>query len=238
MTALHAGRVRSRSLEAWRHSHLAELPDDAREAMLGEAFVATIAAGNPIGESGDCTTLALIHSGLTRIVLAAPDGRTATVRYAGAGQVLGLAAAMTGGSPWTGYAITDCEITFLNPATLRRLSQADGRVAWALAKQLARICYEVVDTLGGNVFGTIDQRVSRHLLDLAVTRPEGLVVLAEQREVARSVGSVREVVARSIRTLRERGALVRLPKGGLLIVQPDVLQEVADGVEAPIRSLA
>ena len=111
-------------------------------------------------------------------------------------------------------------------------------MAWALAKQMARICYEVVDTLGGNVFGTIDQRVSRHLLDMAVTRPEGLVVLAEQREVAQSVGSVREVVARSIRALRERGALVRLSKGGLLIVRPDVLQEVADGVEAPVRSLA
>ena len=145
---------------------------------------------------------------------------------------------MTGGSPWSGYAITECEVTFLNPQTLRRLGQADGRVAWALAKQLARVCYEVVDTLGGNVFGTIDQRVSRHLLDMAATRPEGLVVLADQRELAQSVGSVREVVARSIRTLRERGALMRLPKGGLLIVRPDVLQEVADGIEASASSPA
>jgi CRP/FNR family cyclic AMP-dependent transcriptional regulator len=238
MTALRGIRVHSRSLEAWRHSHLAELPDEAREEMLGDALVVTISAGNPIGDPGDCKTLALVHSGLTRIVLAAADGRTATVRYAGAGQVLGLAAAITGSSPWTGYAITDCEVTLLNPATLRRLSQADGRVAWALAKQLARISYEVIDTLGGNVFGTMDQRVSRHLLDMAVVRPEGLVVLAEQREVAQSVGSVREVVARSIRALRERGALVRLPKGGLLIVRPDVLQEVADGVEAPVSSFA
>jgi CRP-like cAMP-binding protein len=238
MTALHGGRVRSRSLEAWRHSHLAELPDEAREAMLADAFVVTVPPGNPIGEPGGCEALALIHSGLTRIVLAAADGRTATIRYAGTGQVLGLASAMTGGSPWSGYAITECEITFLNPQTLRRLGQADGRVAWALAKQMARVCYEVVDTLGGNVFGTIDQRVSRHLLDMAVTRPEGLVVLADQRELAQSVGSVREVVARSIRTLRERGALMRLPKGGLLIVRPDVLQEVADGIEASASSPA
>jgi CRP/FNR family transcriptional regulator, cyclic AMP receptor protein len=238
MTALHGSRVQSRSLEAWRHSHLAELPDEAREAMLSDALVLTIPAGNPIGDPGGCETLALVHSGLTRVVLSAPDGRTATVRYAGAGQVLGLASAITGGSPWMGYAITECEVTFLNPGTLRRLGQADGRVAWALAKQMARVTYEVVDTLGGNVFGTIDQRVSRHLLDMAVRRPEGLVVLADQREVAQSVGSVREVVARSIRMLRERGALVRLPKGGLLIVRPDVLQEVADGVEAPVSSLA
>lgn len=73
MTALHGGRVRSRSLEAWRHSHLAELPDEARKAMLADAFVVTVPAGNPIGEPGGCEALALIHSGLTRIVLAAPD---------------------------------------------------------------------------------------------------------------------------------------------------------------------
>jgi CRP/FNR family cyclic AMP-dependent transcriptional regulator len=233
MTVLQGGRVPARSLEAWRHSHLAELPDEARDAMLAEAVVLTIPAGNPIGDPGGCETLALVHSGLTRIVLSAPDGRMATVRYSGAGQVLGLTSAVTGGSAWAGYAITECEITFLNPATLRRLGQADGRVAWALAKQLARVTFEVVDTLGGNVFGTIDQRVARHLLEMAVTRPEGLVVLVDQRELAQSVGSVREVVARSLRALRERGALTRLPKGGLLIAAPDVLREVADGLDAP-----
>jgi CRP/FNR family transcriptional regulator, cyclic AMP receptor protein len=231
MTSLQGGRLQGRSLEAWRHSHLAELPDEARAAMLADAFVVTIPAGNQIGEPNSDAVLALIHSGLTRIVLRAPDGRVATVRYAGAGQVLGLASAIVGSSPWAGYAITDCEVTLLDPAKLRRLGQTDARVAWALAKQMARICYEVIDTLGGNVFGTIDQRVSRHLLELAVRRPEGLVVLADQHELAQSVGSVREVVGRSIRLLREQGALERLPKGGLLIVRPEVLQQVADGIE-------
>jgi hypothetical protein len=36
-----------------------------------------------------------------------------------------------------------------------------------------------------------------------------------------------EVVARSLRSLRERGVLRRLPKGGLLIVRPDVVECVA-----------
>jgi CRP-like cAMP-binding protein len=232
MTSLYGSRLQNRSLEAWRHSHRTDLPDEVRTAMLAEAFVVTIPAGNPIGEPNGPATLALIHSGLTRVVLAGPDGRMATVRYAGAGQILGLSSAIAGSSPWAGYAITDCEVTLLDPALLRRIAQADVRVAWSLAKQMARICYEVIDTLGGNVFGTMDQRVSRHLLELAVRRPEGLVVLADQQELAQSVGSVREVVARSIRALRERGAIERLPKGGLLVVRPEVLKEIADGGEA------
>ncbi|WP_326565174.1 Crp/Fnr family transcriptional regulator [Amycolatopsis rhabdoformis] len=220
--------VPSGSLEAWRHSHLAELPDEVRTAMLAEAVVLTVPAGNVLGEDSR-PTLALIHSGLTRVVLSGPDGRTATVRYAGAGQVLGLTSAVANGSPWLGYAITECRISFLNAETLRRFGQTDARVAWSLARQLARVCFEVVDTLGANVFGTIDQRVSRHLLELAVRRPEGLVVTTDQHELAQSVGSVREVVARSLRSLRERGVLSRLPKGGLLIVRPEVLERLVRG---------
>lgn len=75
-------------------------------------------------------------------------------------------------SPWLGYAITECRITFLNPETLRRFGQTDARVAWSLGRQIACVCYEVIDTLGANAFGTIDQRVSRHLLELAVRQPE------------------------------------------------------------------
>jgi hypothetical protein len=47
--------------------------------MLADAFVVTVPAGNPIGGPGGSETLALIHSGFTRVVLAAPDGRTATI---------------------------------------------------------------------------------------------------------------------------------------------------------------
>ncbi|WP_328341600.1 hypothetical protein [Streptomyces violaceus] len=89
-----------------------------------------------------------------------------------------------GVSPWLGYALTECRITFLNPEPLRRFGQTDARVAWSLARQIACVCYEVIDTLGANAFGTIDQRVSRHLLELAVRQPEGLVVMADQHELA------------------------------------------------------
>jgi CRP/FNR family cyclic AMP-dependent transcriptional regulator len=232
VTSQYGGRVETRSLDAWRHSHLAELPDEVRTAMLADAFMMTAPAGTPIGEPGNGAVLVLIHSGLTRIVLEAPDGRMATIRYAGQGQVLGLPSVIAGSSPCNGYAITECEMTVLDPGTLRRFGQSDVRVAWALARQVARICYEVVDTLGGNVFGTIDQRVSRHLLDMSVRTPDGLVVLADQRELAQSVGSVREVVARSIRALREQGALSRLAGGGLLIERPDVLSNIADGIDS------
>ena len=229
MTSPQGSQLDTRSVDMWQRSHLAELPVEACSAMLAGSFVVTIPAGSPIGQPNGPATLALIHSGLTRVELTGPDGRTATVRYAGAGQVLGLTSAIAGTSPWAAYAISDCEVTVLDPAILRRLAADNSRVAWGLARQMARIVHEVVDTLGANVFGSIEQRVCRHLLELAVRRPAGLVVLADQHEIAQSVGSVREVVARTLRMLREKGAVQRLSKGGMLIIRPDVLHEIAFG---------
>jgi hypothetical protein len=49
--------------------------------MLGDAFVLTIPAGNPIGDPGGCETLALVHSGLTRVVFRAWRPRHADGRH-------------------------------------------------------------------------------------------------------------------------------------------------------------
>jgi CRP/FNR family cyclic AMP-dependent transcriptional regulator len=219
---------RSRALEAWRRSCLAALPDATREAMLADVFVLTVPAGNNIGEAHSSPFVALIHSGLTRTPLKSWDHRTATIRYAGPGQLLGLGSALANGAPWAGYAITNCEVSMLNPRTLCKHAQADPRVAWILAKQAVRNTFEAVDLLAQTVFGSIEQRLGRHLLQLAVPSADGLVVTADQHEIALSIGSVREVVARALRKLREAGLVERAPGGGLLLTEPEKLAAMAD----------
>ena len=61
--------------------------------------------------------------------------------------------------------------------------------------------------LAGNTFGSLRQRVARHLLDLAASHQQGrgLIVKATQQELADAVGSVRPVVARIICDFRTRG---------------------------------
>jgi predicted transcriptional regulator len=53
-------------------------------------------------------------------------------------------------------------------------------------------------------------------------------VTADQEELAHSVGSVRVVIARALRTLREAG-LVRRVSSGLLLIDPARLHELAAG---------
>src|SRR5947208_2338039 len=78
-------------------------------------------------------------------------------------------------------------------------------VAWAFAQESAHRLYEVLEELAGKTFATVRQRVVRHLLDLAASRRTAdgrLVALVNQQDLANSVGSVREVVARILHELR------------------------------------
>ena len=62
----------------------------------------------------------------------------------------------------------------------------------------------------------------RHLLDLATSQPEAgrtLIALVNQQDLANSVGSVREVVARIHAELRAEG-LVRTSPGRVEILDP------------------
>lgn len=224
---LHAG-----SLSAWQASYFAELPREIRTVMLHDAVVVTVPAGRPIYEAHGPPRLALLHHGQARVKVVSAAGRAATVRYAGPGQVIGLPAAIADGSPVGADAITDCEVSMLNVRTLRRLASTDARVAWLLARQACQIVFETVDFLGDNLFGTVQQRVSRHLLDLASRAPDGLVVQVDQQELADAIGSVREVVARALRTLREASVIARGPHG-IRIIDPSALHRIAAG--GPLR---
>jgi CRP/FNR family transcriptional regulator len=76
--------------------------------------------------------------------------------------------------------------------------------------------------LAGNTFASVRQRVARHLLDLAAARAAGsrtLTVTVNQQELANSVGSVREVVARILAELRAEN-LVRTSPDRVEILDP------------------
>ncbi|GAY08027.1 Crp/Fnr family transcriptional regulator [Pseudonocardia sp. N23] len=221
------------TVTAWESSYFAALSADFRDAMLCDAFVVTIPAGQPIYEAFGVPKLALLHRGQARVKMVSKEGRAVAVRYAGAGQVIGLPAAIAQGAPVGADAVTVCEASMLNVSTLRRFAVADATVAWLLAQQACQILYETMDFLGDNLFGSVQQRVSRHLLDLASNSPDGLVVEVEQQELADAIGSVREVVARALRKLREAGLVERHP-AGIRIVDPSGLHLQASG-QAPAR---
>src|SRR5437667_6079414 len=110
-------------------------------------------------------------------------------------------------------------------STSRRVKHAardDSAIAWAFAEEAVHRLYDVLEELAGNAFATVRQRVARHLLDLAVARPAAagrVTALVSQQDLANSVGSVREVVARVLAELRAEGLVLTSP-GRVEILDP------------------
>lgn len=221
-----------RAVEVALHaSFLASLPAGALDRVLAEATRLEVPAGTTLYGAAEHAQGVLVVGGLMRIYLASAEGRQVTVRYARPGDVVGTAALVGGPSPANAQALTDVRLLTLRLRTLHELGRGDARVAWAIAEEVTRRLYDTLEVVAGTTFGTVRQRVARHLLDLAAAtaaRQAGAALVApvSQQALADAVGSVREVVARALRQLRDEGLVETVPHG-ITLLDPAALHAAA-----------
>jgi CRP/FNR family cyclic AMP-dependent transcriptional regulator len=213
--------------QAIAKSLLAAFPPGLRQTLTQEAMRVNLPAGTTLYYEEDEPRCGLVISGLIRVYMTSPDGRQITVRYARAAELLGIAAIVGGPAPVSVQMLTDANLLMLNVRTLQKSAQTEPGVGWLLAQEVTRRLYDTLEALAGNTFGSLQQRVARHLLDLAASRQQGpgLVVRVTQQELADAVGSVRPAVARIIGQLREDG-LLSTSSDGIIILKPDQLDEI------------
>jgi CRP/FNR family transcriptional regulator len=208
---------------AVERSFLAELPATALERLLSGAVLESVAAGTTTYRAGGEPRPSLIVSGIFRSYFAGPDGRQVTVRYAREGDVLGIVGAHGGPAPLHVQALTDAQRLRLDIETLRDVAQHDASVAWALNGELTNTIHALWHELAATAFASVPQKVARHLLEIAAREQEAeggtLVAHVSQQELADLVGSVREVVARALRDLRDE-SIVRVSRSGIEVTDP------------------
>ena len=194
--------------DALAHSFLASLPPEVGDGLRADGERADYPAGTTVYRAGSDPRAALVVRGLLRVFLTSAEGRQVTVRYARPGDVLGIAVLVGGPASTSVQAVEPSSVFRISARTLIAAARRDPRVSWAIAEELNRRLYEVLEQTAVNAFGSVRQRVAAHLLDLASDRqrPRGrLVARVSQQELADAVGSVREVVARVLRDLRIAG---------------------------------
>lgn len=215
-------------------SHLGALPPARVDPLVATARRATIPAGSVIHWVGeDAPHVDIVVSGVVRAFVTAPDGRAMTVRYARVGALLGIMSLYAPGFalPATVQALTDAVVLRLPPHIVRQSADRDVEVAKALLVDQAERALAFLCELPGSAFASVAQRVVRHMLDLAshdLSRPERpagrpvLVARVTQSDLADAVGSVREVVVRVLRQLRDEG-LIETGRDGIVIIDPERL---------------
>ncbi len=220
----------SAAKNAWDESLLGEFPEDAAKVLLDRAEQRQYASGESIRylwgkEPG---LVFLIVDGLARIYVSSESGREMTVRYAAGGELVGLPALAAGRSnrDIAVKVMIDTQTVSLPASSLTQLAARDAGVAWPIARYVAQTLHLSEQLWSMNVFQQMPPRVAYHLLELCSREGGGLVVRATQDEVAHAVGSVREVVARTLKEFSQ-DALIQRGSHVIRLLDPAGLHRIA-----------
>lgn len=228
-------RFPSAVARAWQDSIMASFPAHVIEALLEDACEATVKTGEIFYrrvENRETPIVALIADGLVRTFIEGVNGRRVTISYASSGEIFGAPATVAelgevvssrawgrtnGRNGVYGEALRDTLMLTLSPIQFQVFAQTEVSVASALAVSLAYGAVQTEQILADGLFQSVRARVARHLMDLAVRRDGELIVTASHQEIADAVGSVREVVSRTLVGMRQEGLVCRLDRETLLL---------------------
>ncbi|HEU5036457.1 MAG TPA: Crp/Fnr family transcriptional regulator [Nocardioides sp.] len=203
---------------------LSRLPAEVLTRLLDGQTVIRVAAGGILYTPGETVGLHLVVEGLIRVSMSSEEGRQVTVRYARRGDVLGVPVTVSGSAPVHAQAVTDAVAVSTRPGLLPQLAERDPRVGLWMAQELATRVDGLLHELAMNTFWPVRRRLARHLLDLAANaqQDQTLLINASHQELADHIGSVREVVARTLAALREDGLITANPEG-IRLLEPEAL---------------
>jgi CRP/FNR family transcriptional regulator len=198
---------------------LLRLPSELRDEVLEEAHLVEYPAGAVAVYRDERLRPALVAWGMVRSYLAWRYDRQLTLVYHRTGD---LVEAYRSNGELVGDGIQAIEpsgVLHLARNRFERLAGTRIELAAALSDDLRQQLGHAYQTLARHTFATVRQRIAADLLERAerpLSRKEESVRVTVQ-ELAEAIGSVREVVARTLRQLRMDG-VIRTGPGGIVVL--------------------
>jgi CRP/FNR family cyclic AMP-dependent transcriptional regulator len=208
------------------------LPLEALEDLAATARQVTYRAGETIMGEHERWSPAVVADGTLRLTIRANDGREATLRLIGRGATLGLVAMFQPDyvalvHERSVVAIEQSTLVFFDSQILMRICRRYSEFVLFLLRQTVEWGGALVDAAGQLAFMSVRQRVAGYLLSVAAPEQSGgLVATITQQQLANAIGSVREVVARTLHDLRSDG-LVSVSRARVAILDRDGLMRTA-----------
>lgn len=190
------------------------MSDDARARLFAGAQRKTLAAGADILHPGDPVDgVYLVRSGAIRVYYIDPAGHEGTLYWIEPGEscILALNSLFTE-IPYPAWAAAEkdgVEILSISGAVFRELFARDTAIQKFLFEQLSGRVFSLLRTLEEAMRLPQEKRLVRLLLSRADA--DGVVGLT-QEELARHLGTIREVVSRLLRNLAAQDLVALAPR--------------------------
>jgi CRP-like cAMP-binding protein len=154
--------------------------------------------------------------GLLRAWRMSPDGREQVLAYIGPGGSFNLVSALDGGSNLaTLDALSEATVYAIRCGDFQSILAEHQEVAVAVSQYLAGEVRRLSDLVESLALRTVRARMARFLLERA-------------EEIAAQIGTVREMVGRTLRTFTDDG-WIRRHQGRIVIVDQSALEREARG---------
>ena len=187
---------------------LAGLSDSALARVARVASARTYAAGDTVIFQGDpCQAAYFVAEGQVRVYLLSPGGREQVLAALGPGQTFNTV------PPFQACGVNHATAQALTPVTLyaiacedfRRLVGDCAELALAILRDFADRLEHLTDLVGDLSLRTVRGRLARFLLEHV--EPDQVAQRWTQEEMAAHLGTVRDMVGRTLRAFADAGLL-------------------------------
>ena len=207
------------------HPYFRDLHRPEMLRIAQRAVKQRFASGQILALEGDpCRAVHFVIEGKVRVLKISPEGREQVLTTLGIGDPIHLVPALDGGPlPATTQALTESTTIFFSQSDFLGVLKEHPSVCRHILSDLARRLRQFGALAADLSLRTVSQRLAKMLVERALAEGRHR---ATQREMAAELGTVREVVARSLARFEGRG-WVRVGRGVIEIVDVKALREHA-----------
>lgn len=203
------------------------LSEEERETLLESAALVSYHKGACVHRSDmGCTGAVLVLSGLLRVYMVSEEGREVTLFRIHAGEPCVLAASCLLDAIQFDLLIeaaADTEAVVLPAGVLRPIMESNPYVGLYMYRQATERFSDVMWMMQQILFMGADRRVAIFLWDETAGKGQTSLSMTHD-EIARNIGSAREVVSKVLKYLAEEGA-VTLGRGRVELADREKLRK-------------
>ena len=199
------------------------LPDDELRKLVRTLIERTYDKDEVVFLEGEpCQGLYVVREGMVKVYKLSPEGREQILTFSGAGRSFNEVAVFDGGPNPANVAASEPTTVWIVPRTaIINLIEQNPQVALAIIQNLGTRLRHLVGLVEDLSLRQVTGRLAKLLLETASQQEHVLT----QQEMAARLGTVREMIGRSLRQLEARG-FISIEHGRIVIVDREGLAKV------------
>jgi len=208
--------------------HFAGLSADELEKIRRVMTDRRVSKDEIIWLDGDpCRTLYFVASGLIKVFITSAEGKEQIIKVIRPGESFGDNAIFDiNGNTVSAQAMVPSVLYGIEKSELEALLSEYPRAALNIIKVLVSQIYDYLSLVQDLSFKRVTERLARILLENCEEITDYDPPRLTHREIAAMAGTEREVIARSLKSLEEKG-VIRRDNRRIIITNSQVLQEMA-----------